>query len=254
MSKKTVKKVSENENFIDKNSRVYKAERIITLIFRIFMIAGIAGEIYFQAWLNVFVAGLTLFVSFVPNIIHRKAKLYFPPEIQIAIVVFLFAAMFLGELQNYYYRFWWWDTLLHLLAGIIFGLVGFFLMYAMNSDQRFKVTMSPFFVALFAFCFSLMIGVMWEIFEFFMDQTFGMNMQKGNIELNMKMGLTHLTSGVQDTMWDFIADSIGAFIAAVIGYNYMKKKKDSLLIRIVLKTFDSNKDLFHKKKNKEGGK
>lgn len=247
------KQLEELARKTNKTSRVIKTERIITAIFRILLVLAIIGEIYFEAYLNVFVASLTLFVTFVPNLIHRKYKLNFPPEIQITIVVFLFAAMYLGELQDYYYRFWWWDTMLHLFAGLIFGLAGFFLVYVFNFDQRFKVTLSPLFLSMFAFCFSLMIGVFWEIFEFAMDQIFGMNMQKANLEKNIQEGLVHLTSGVEDTMWDLIADSIGAFIAAVIGYNYMKKERQSILIKLVHKTVDVNKHLIEKAKNKRKG-
>jgi hypothetical protein len=148
---------------------------------------------------------------------------------QIIMIIFAFASLYLGELQDYYYRFWWWDTMLHTFSGIILGLVGFILIYILNRDDHIDVVLSPIFIGLFTFTFAVSIGVFWEIFEFAMDSFLGMNMQK---------------TGLVDTMWDLIADCIGGGIAAVYGYKYLKEDLTSYFEKLVNKFLINNKQFF----------
>jgi hypothetical protein len=129
--------------------------------------------------------------------------------------------MILGEIKEYYVRVPWWDMAMHGLSAMMLAILAFMIVYFLYSSEKIKVNLSPGFVALFSFCFALAIGVLWEIFEFFMDSTFGSNMLK---------------SGIVDTMWDLIMDAGGALIIAFIGFFY-HKGGDSLIIERLVKRF-----------------
>jgi hypothetical protein len=97
-----------------------------------------------------------------------------PAEFHLTAVVFIFASLYLGEIQDFYHRFWWWDIALHSSAGLLMGIVGFLLVYLLNESKRVELHMTPVFISLFAFSFAVTIGTLWEIFEFTMDQLFGL--------------------------------------------------------------------------------
>jgi hypothetical protein len=187
---------------------------------RILLVAAIIGDVITLRWLNLFTALLALFSTYLPYILSQKELIYIPSDMQIIMIIFAFASLYLGELQDYYYRFWWWDTMLHTFSGIILGLVGFILIYILNRDDHIDVVLSPIFIGLFTFTFAVSIGVFWEIFEFAMDSFLGMNMQK---------------TGLVDTMWDLIADCIGGGIAAVYGYKHLKEDLTSYFEKLVNK-------------------
>ena len=147
-----------------------------------------------------------LFLSFSSDIIERKLQVDYPSELDILILIFISASMYLGEIQDFYFRFVWWDIMLHAVSGIIVGGIGFSLVFVLNRHERVAVKLSPVFVAVFAFCFAVAVGSLWEIFEFGMDQIFGLNMQK---------------SGLVDTMWDLIVNALGAFVFSLLGYLHM---------------------------------
>lgn len=156
-------------------------------------------------WPLAFVALITLLLSMAPLFMARRANLFIPPSFIAAIVVFVGGTLVLGEVFDFYNRFWWWDLVMHGGSAIGFGLIGFVLVFMMFQGDRYAAP--PFAVAFFAFCFALAIGAVWEIFEFGMDQIFGLNMQK---------------SGLMDTMWDMIMNLVGAIIGASSGYAYLK--------------------------------
>lgn len=147
------------------------------------------------------------------------------------ILLFLFAANYLGELGAYYQKFWWWDLMLHAISGIILGFSGFLLVYILNKEEKVNVILSPFFMSMFAFCFAVSMGALWEIYEFGMDSIFGLNMQK---------------SGLVDTMWDLIVDSIGALVAAVYGYLYERYGRGSAFKKNITKFLSLNQSIFKK--------
>ncbi len=97
------------------------------------------------------------------------------------VLVFLFTAMYLGEIGAYFVKFWWWDIVLHLSSGVILGIVGFFLIYFLNQKERISLVLSSGFIVLFAFAFAVTAGVVWEVFEFAMDGVFGLTMQKSGL-------------------------------------------------------------------------
>ena len=145
--------------------------------------------------------------------------------IEILTILFIYASIFLGEVKGYYTRFWWWDTLLHTTFGIALGFVGFMILYVLYKGNKIKA--SPILVAFFSFCFALALGALWEVFEFIMDQTLGLTMQKSG----------------SDTMRDLIVDSIGALISAIAGFIYLKYGHVRVFDRI-LRRFKADNKLF----------
>jgi len=179
---------------------------------------------------------LTLLVMFLPTIIERRLSIDFPSEFEIIVVIFIFAALYLGEMQSYFTKVWWWDIFLHTFSGLIIGAFGFSLVDILNKNEKISISLSPVFVSIFSFCFALAIGALWEIYEFTMDSLFGFNMQK---------------SGLVDTMWDLIVDAFGALVFSIIGYFYLKGKVN-ILDRFKGKRRDWNEDKIVKKTKKIG--
>lgn len=152
-----------------------------------------------------YVAVVTLAVSLAPVYVAKWANVRVPPSFIAALVMFIGGTLFLGEVFEFYERFWWWDVAMHGGSAIGFGLIGFVLVFMMFQGDRFAAPHVA--VAFFGFCFAVFIGTIWEIFEFAMDQTFGLNMQK---------------SGLMDTMGDLIVNVVGALIGAAAGFAYLK--------------------------------
>lgn len=182
-----------------------------------FMQLGFVGALGYallnQLWLTAFVACVGLLSVWVPPILARNWRVHFPLEFELLLNVFIYASIFLGEIQGYYTRFWWWDSVLHFSSGLVLGMVGFLIMYALYQSGRLRT--HPFILSLFAFCFALSLGALWEIFEFAMDQLFGTTMQKP---------MLGDSSGLTDTMFDLILDALGALVVSVSGYFYVRHK------------------------------
>jgi len=191
----------------------------ISWIIRILLVVAVVESIIKKNYLNTFTAVLTFVMTFYPSILRKKFRVYLPSSLQIVITLFIFAAQFLGELRDFYYRFPWWDNMLHCISGSILGIIGFMFVYFLNKTHIKKTKLSPFFVALFAFCFALAMGVFWEIIEFSGDRLFGLNMQKFRMPGE---------DGLVDTMTDLIVDTIGSLVITAIGYIYMKDEKKML--------------------------
>ena len=176
------------------------------------------------------VLGIVAF--FMPNLITKKTKIIIPSNMYLVYVVFLYAAVFLGEIGNFFYKVPHWDTILHTCSGAMLGALGFSFVNILNKNEKVHVQLAPIFVALFAFGFAITLGVLWEIYEFTFDGLLGINMQKFALENGTELiGRAALA----DTMEDLIVDSLGAFIMSVIGYISLKYKKgwlEKLLIRI----------------------
>lgn len=175
---------------------------------------------------------LGVIAFFLPNIISKKTKIVIPSNMYIVYILFLYGAVFLGEVRNYYYRVPHWDTILHTCSGAMLGALGFSFVNILNKHEKVHVELSPIFVALFAFGFAITLGVMWEIYEFTFDGLLGLNMQKFALEDGTQL-IGRLA--LADTMEDLIVDLIGAFAMSLIGYISLKYKKgwiDKLLIKI----------------------
>jgi len=172
--------------------------------------------IFRQEWSTVFVSLLTLGASLYAIRLSRTLSIAAPPSLITAAIIFIYATLFLGEVGNFYELFWWWDMFLHTGSAVGFGLIGVIL--SISLFRQGKVKASPIMVSVFAFAFAMAIGAVWEIFEFVMDQTFGLSMQK---------------SGLIDTMADLIVNCIGALIAAVSGYVYVTKGTKTPLSKVI---------------------
>ena len=206
---------------------------------------------------NVFLCLLTLVLFLVPSFIERKIHVDLPDTLEVIILLFIFAAEILGEIQAYYIMFPYWDTMLHTLNGFLCAAIGFALVDILNRSERFSITLSPLFLAITAFCFSMTIGVLWEFFECLMDQLFWLDMQKdtvvhaiSSVKLdptggNTPTGLGDITDvivvtadgeqvalglggyldiGLLDTMKDLFVNFAGAVVFSVIGYFYVKSR------------------------------
>lgn len=177
------------------------------------MLVELGFAIWQRQWLAAVMTVTILLLTVAPVAMGRRFDVFIPAEFKLLAVGFIFASLFLGEVHGYYTRFWWWDVLLHAASGFLLGIVGFLLVYVLNEKRSLRFHMSPAFVALFAFTFAVALGALWEIFEFGMDRLFGTRMQKpmlGDV------------SGLTDTMWDLIVDTVGATVIAILGYGYLK--------------------------------
>jgi hypothetical protein len=222
--------------FLIKDKSLDKAERIqvvISYFLQLVIIASIIIAAWKQNWLSLFASIGILIFTFLPAIIRRRLHVRLPTEFEFITIVFIFLSLYLGEVHAYYIKFWWWDIILHTGGGFLFGILGFLFIYILNEEKKINVKLMPGFVALFAFAFAVMIGSVWEIFEFGMDGLFGLNMQK---------------SGLVDTMWDLIVDAAGALIVAILGYIYVKKGNSLLFDRMIRKFLKRNRRLFKRKK------
>ncbi|MEK6891292.1 MAG: hypothetical protein AABX03_04100 [Nanoarchaeota archaeon] len=204
-----------------------KAYLVFINLIRITLIIAIVSSILSQNWWILLTTILAFIMTFLPYIFEISYKINLPLEFEILTVVFIYASMFLGTVNNYYEIFWWWDLLLHAGSAIALGLFGFTILYVLHRANRLNA--KPFLIAIFAFSFALAVGGLWEIFEFIIDQTLGWNMQG---------------SGLRDTMGDLIVDSIGAFIASLLGYLYLKKRDFFILGRVMKRFIKQNPKLF----------
>lgn len=159
--------------------------------------------------------GLAIFVMFLPSVLERRFDFTVPDLMSSLYYLFLFAAVYLGEVRNFYYIFPHWDTVLHSLSGGMLGALGFVIVRVLNESDLKGIRLSPFFVSLFAFCFALSAGAVWEIYEFIVDSTLGLNMQKWRLEDGtLLVGMAAL----RDTMVDLIADALSALAVVTVGY------------------------------------
>lgn len=219
------------------------SEKISLIIFGFIILTlliSIPFAIYERNWMALFVGGLTLFLVFLPRILEDRWGIKFIPEFHIAIIVFIYAGLFLGEVRGYYTKIWWWDSVLHAFSGVALGFAGFLILYILYKSGKFRASFKL--LAFFAFLFAVALGALWEIFEFGADSLFGANMQKAR-------GLAgDSRMGVMDTMWDMILNTGGALVASLAGYFYLKKKEMFLIKTLVEKFEKSNISLFKKKR------
>ncbi len=200
----------------------------------------------------VFICVLSLILFLVPSFLERKLQIEIPSTLEKIILLFIYAAEIMGELQAFYTRIAWWDTMLHTLNGFLCAAIGFALVDLLNTNKHVKVQLAPFYLAVVAFCFSMTVGVLWEFFEFGMDVLFQLDMQKDTvlssissvmldpsgtqrpvaitniIEMSLngqELGLGgYLDIGLYDTMKDMLVNLIGAVVFSIIGYYYVKSR------------------------------
>lgn len=224
---------------------------------------------------NLFLCVLTLVLFCVPMFIDRRLGIDLPPALETIIYCFIFSAEILGEVNSYYTRIPSWDTMLHTINGFLMAAIGFALVDIFNRSEKFTFKLSPLFLAVVAFCFSMTVGVLWEFFEFFMDTNFATDMQKDwivhtihsvmfqpdglNIVVHKPIESLvvngedwiakyggYIDIGLIDTMKDLIVNFIGAVTFSVIGFFYAKKRGQgrfaSAFIPRVRETFSRHKN------------
>ena len=165
---------------------------------------------------------LGLAAMLLPSILTHKFNLIIPSYMMVLYTVFLYCAIYLGEVRNFFYLVPKWDLILHTFSGAMLGALGFSVINILNNTERIPVNLSPLFVAVFTFCFAVSLGALWEIYEFAIDGIFKQNMQKFAYESGELMAGRE---ALADTMWDLIVDSCGAFVMASIGFVSLKFKK-----------------------------
>ena len=237
----------------------YANKRTLTvyLVVRALVIAVMVRAFFRGAYENMFMCGLTLVLMILPSILTKKLKIYLPSALEIVILCFIFAAEILGEISSFYINVPHWDTMLHTINGFLCAAVGFALVDLFNRDERFTFKLSPLFLAVVAFCFSMTIGVLWEFFEFSADHFFATDMQKDTIvrQINTveldetrtnkvvkikniddviivhtdgseeSLGLGgYLDIGIIDTMKDLFVNFIGAVVFSILGFIYVKTR------------------------------
>ena len=256
-----MKKIKQEKNQkVIINKKEHKARDLsIYIIVRTLVIITLIIQIVHKSWESVFVCILTLFLLAIPIIVDRKLNIELPKMLESIIILFIYAAEILGEIQNFYGTIPYWDTILHTINGFIMAGIGFSLIDILNERNLFAIQMSPVFVAIVAFCFSMTVGVMWEFFEYGADVLTKTDMQKdrivttiSSVELNEQKenkavvvkniqetiikGEVNgekteiiipngtLDIGIHDTMKDLIVNFIGATVFSILGYIYIKRR------------------------------
>lgn len=251
--------------------REHKSSFIVYMTLRALVILVMILQILNRNFENVFLCALTLVLLIMPSLIQINLKIELPTALEIIMLLFIFAAEILGEIQAYYEKIPMWDTVLHTLNGFLMAAIGFALVDILNRNKKISFQLSPAFLAVVAFCFSMTIGVIWEFFEFGMDQIFDLDMQKDTIVNtiysvmldpaggNHVVGVTgirdvavngeslglggYLDIGLLDTMEDLLVNFIGATVFSIIGYFYVKNRgKGKFARRFIprLKTKDAD--------------
>ncbi len=238
-----------------KHNLKINASAVVYIILRIMVIAVMIIQFFHGNYSNVFICLLTLILFLIPVIADHNLNIKLPTTLEIIILLFIFSAEILGEIHSFYVRIPYWDTVLHTINGFMMAAIGFTMIDILNQHPKFHISMSPVFVAFTAFCFSMTIGVVWEFFEFGMDQLFLTDMQKdtlfsavSSVYLNpdgvndtvMVEGITetviktasgdviipggYLDVGIYDTMKDLLVNCAGALIFSAIGAVYIKNR------------------------------
>lgn len=230
----------------------HKSSFVVYMVLRILVILIMILQILNRNFEDVFYCVLTLILLLVPSFLQMELKIELPTPLEIIILLFIFAAEIMGEIGSYYTKFPYWDTMLHTMNGFIAAAIGFSLVDILNRHKSDKFHLSPLYLAIVAFCFSMTIGVMWEFFECGMDLFFGMDTQKDTIVHSISsvmldptrtqtivhindihdvtvngqsLGVNgYLDIGLLDTMKDLFVNFIGAVVFSIIGFFYVKKR------------------------------
>ena len=240
--------------------KAWHEKRSVTMVYillRTSVVLAMLAQIFNRNFENVFLCVLTLILFMLPSTLERKLDLDLPNTLEIIILLFIYAAEILGEIGAYYVTFPYWDTVLHTLNGFLCAAIGFSLLDILNRHNDTRFHLSPLYLAIMSFCFSMTVGVIWEFFECTMDQLFFLDMQKdtvvsaiGSIMLDPTGGNTpivlknitdvivvqadgtktalglggYLDIGLLDTMEDLFVNFIGALTFSIIGYFYVRSR------------------------------
>ncbi|MCB1674973.1 MAG: hypothetical protein KDI01_01700 [Halioglobus sp.] len=219
-------------NTLDAATRI---KRWIVFVIVTLMLIDLVVVISEGLWLSGFLILTIALLILLVTVFSNRVAVQIPAEFQVLALVFVFSALFLGEVRSYYDKIWWWDIALHSTSGLLMGILGFLLVYVLNASEKTAISMTPRFVAFFAFIFSVAVGALWEIFEFSVDSIFGARMQKP---------MFNDPSGLTDTMWDMIVNTIGAAFISTLGWWYMKHDRRSFIDIWIKKFIHKNPDWF----------
>ena len=237
---------------MEKELREHRSSFIVFYTLRLLVLVVLVRQLFLHNYEGAFFCILTIVLLYIPSWLQVKLRIELPPPLEITILCFIFAAEILGEVNAFYVNVPNWDTMLHTLNGFLAAAVGFSMVLLLNDDERLTFDLSPFFLALVAFCFSMTIGVLWEFFEFGMDFFFHTDMQKDTV-INAvytvaldptrtnkvvaikgiqdviingeSLGLGgYLDIGIIDTMKDLFVNFIGAVVFSVAGFFYARSK------------------------------
>lgn len=252
----------------------HRTRRRLTIrgVLSFFIVLTFVRAAFMHRYENMFVCVLSLVLFCVPMLIERSLDIDIPPVMEGIIYCFIFAAEILGEINSFYTIIPGWDTMLHTINGFLVAAVGFSLVDLFNRSERFSFKLSPLFLAIVAFCFSMTVGVLWEFFEFGADQMMGTDMQKDFIVQNINSvslnpeGLNnvehvkveslivngedwmefpggYLDIGLIDTMKDLQVNFLGAVAFSIIGYFYVKTRgKGKLAASLIPIVLDPQED------------
>ena len=248
--KRTFRLIQHLQNRIAMNRRRF----ILYSILRILVIFMMIRCFILSEYENVALCVLSLVLFLVPALAEEGLNIRIPVFFESIIYIFIYSAWILGEIQNYYVLIPGWDTMLHTMNGFLCAAVGFSLVDLLNHKSK-DVHLSPMYITIVAFCFSMTVGVMWEFIEYFCDSFFYLDMQKdtiirniGTVKLTGELqfipniektvmyladGRTvtvnggYLDVGINDTMKDLFVNLIGAIAFSIIGYNYIAKRPDT---------------------------
>ena len=204
-----------------------RSQVIIANLLQLAMLVLVIALLTSQQWFSAFVGAIVLSLTFTPAILERQLSVYLPVEFSFITALFMYASFALGEVSDFYARFWWWDLLLHSFSALMVGITGFLMIYVFYMTNRIQI--APIYVALVTLSLSVTVGTIWEIFEFIMDWLFSLNMQK---------------SGLIDTMTDIMVNTLGGMVAAVSGYYYVRDGDSLLFDRLVHHFVKLNPRLF----------
>ncbi len=242
----------------------------VYVVLRLIVVAELVLSILRGEYESAFICLLVLFLFILPFFIQQNFGIQLPTTLEIIILLFIFAAEILGELEGYFITYPNWDTMLHATTGFLCAATGFALIDILNRNSRIKFQLSPIYVALAAFCFSMTVGVLWEFFEFGMDRLFHLDMQKDTVvqsitsvmldPTNSNTPVTidgihsvavngndlgfdgYLDIGLYDTMEDLFVNFIGAVTFSVIGYFYIKHRGKGKLAQAFIPTLSEQED------------
>ena len=215
-------------------------------VLRLIVLATLVSSIIRGEYESAFICLLVLGLFVLPFFIQQNFGIELPSTLEIIILLFIFASEILGELKCYFITYPHWDSMLHTTTGFLCAATGFALIDILNRNSKIKFQLSPIYVAVAAFCFSMTVGVLWEFFEFGMDRLFMMDMQKDTVvnaitsvmldptNSNIPVTIDGITSvtingqelglggyldiGLYDTIGDLFVNFIGAVVFSTISH------------------------------------
>jgi hypothetical protein len=242
-----------------------KGKFAVYFVLRLSVIGTMIAQAYNHNYNDVFLCVLTLVLFLVPSFIEKRLNISLPNTLEIIMLLFIYSAEILGEIRQYYLMYDRWDDMLHTLNGFLCAAIGFSLIDILNRSEKFHITLSPIFVAMVSFCFSMTIGVLWEFFEYFMDTCFNMDMQKDrlississvmlnpqgvnvpvtvsieSVVVNGEPWIGYIDIGLKDTMSDLFVNFIGALVFSVVGLFYIKGRGKGTFAKRFIPTLKNN--------------